>query len=173
MKFPFLAAPLAVALAACGGSSSSAPAEPQAVAPADKVVVINELNYHDVSDDDANDFIELLNLSDEDVDLSGWCLRGVGFCFEMGSTIAAGGYLVVSGSEFDGRLGNKGEDVTLEDAAGNAHDVVAYADADPWPASADGEGDSLHRANAPEDATEPEAWRAGPPTPGTGSESAG
>jgi hypothetical protein len=166
---------LAVIAAACGGSSGSSggSGEPTVVAPADRTVVISELNYHDVSDDDANDFVELLNLSEEDVDLSGWCIRGVGYCFEMGASIAAGEYLVVYGADFDGRLGNKGEEITLEDPAGNVQDSVAYADSDPWPTSADGEGDSLHRVNAPDDGTSAEAWEAGTPTPGAARPGAG
>jgi len=127
---------------------------------------MSEINYHDVSDSDANDFIELFNNHDEPVALTGWCLKGVGYCFTNTTVIEPGAYLVVRGVDFDGRLGNKGERIQLVDAQDNVRDEVNYADSDPWPESADGDGDSLHRVDLTALSDSSVAWIAAPPTPG-------
>ena len=114
----------------------------------------------------ANDFIELFNNHDEDVALTGWCIRGVGFCFTEVTVIQPLTYLVVMGSQFNGRLGNKGERIRLVDAQDNIRDEVTYADSDPWPESADGDGDSLHRVDLTGSADSPQTWVASTPTPG-------
>lgn len=169
-KGKILALASALFLSACGSSSSgsngtsetgnlSGDGQPQHV-------VISEINYHDVSDSDANDFVELFNNYDEDVALTGWCIKGVGFCFTATTVIKPGEFVVVKGSEFDGRLGNKGERIRLTDAQDNIRDEVTYADSPPWPKSADGDGDSLHRVNTQQPADSAEDWVAAPPTPG-------
>ena len=71
-------------------------------------VTINEIMYHplditnviggvtNISDDSRDEFIELYNLSTNTVDLSGWILTGdVTFTFTNGTTLAAGGYLLL------------------------------------------------------------------------------
>ncbi len=157
----------AVVLSACGGSDSSSSDSSDTVAVDQSLhVVMSEINYHDVSDNDANDFIELYNNHSEDVALTGWCLKGVGYCFTNTTVIAPGTYLVVRGAEFDGRLGNKGERIQLVDADDNLRDEVNYADSLPWPESADGDGDSLHRMDLTVASDSPNAWFAGAPTPG-------
>lgn len=156
-----------VLLAACGGSSSpSSDSTVSASSDQELHIVMSEINYHDVSDSDANDFIELYNNHTEDVALTGWCIKGVGYCFTQVTVIAPSQYLVVRGADFGGRLGNKGERIQLVDAQGNVRDEVNYMDSSPWPESADGDGDSLHRIDLTVASDSPDAWFAAPPTPG-------
>ncbi len=166
-RLPFLTAALILVVSACGGSNSSSSDTSSAVS-SDQLlqVVVSEINYHDVSDSDANDFIELFNNHDEDVALTGWCLKGVGYCFTETTVIQPGQYVVVRGTDFDGRLGNKGERIRLVDAQDNVRDEVTYEDSDPWPESADGDGDSLHRIDLTAISDSSKAWLAAPPTPG-------
>ena len=131
-------------------------------------VVINELNYHPEDDNPASEFIELLNTTGSTIDLGGWCIDGVGdFCFAAGTTIAANGFIVRNGTQYDGALSNGGEDITLLDASGAVVDFVEYDDKDEWPSLADGEGRSLQRRDPDADSTSPGNWESHPPTPGT------
>jgi hypothetical protein len=158
----------AIVLAACGGSSSQSAANSSTEFSDGQPlhVVMSEINYHDVSRNDANDFIELYNNHSEPVALTGWCIKGVSYCFTQTTVIEPGTYVVVRGSEFGGRLGNKGERIRLVDARDNVRDEVTYADSDPWPESADGDGDSLHRVDLTQPAVSHESWYGAPPTPG-------
>ncbi|MBP7948115.1 MAG: lamin tail domain-containing protein [Verrucomicrobiales bacterium] len=62
-----------------------------------RAVIINEIMYHPISDDRADEYIELYNRSAETVDLSGWSLGGdVAFTLPTGTSIAAGGFLVIA-----------------------------------------------------------------------------
>ncbi|HUS35494.1 MAG TPA: lamin tail domain-containing protein, partial [Verrucomicrobiae bacterium] len=95
-------------------------------------VVINEIMYHPISDDDDDEYVELFNRSGATVDVSGWRFTdGVDFIFPPGSTIAANGYLVVAKNvahlrtnyvnlnsansigDYDGTLSNSGERLAL------------------------------------------------------------
>lgn len=96
-------------------------------------IVINELYYHPVTEDDDEEFIELHNRGSQAVDLGGWRLRGgITFDFPPGVTLPAGGYLVVARDaarlrsvhtnldparilgDYSGRLGNGGDVVRLQ-----------------------------------------------------------
>lgn len=129
-------------------------------------VIITEINYHDVSDDDREDFIELNNVGEDDVSLNGWCIDGVDFCFSESTVIAPGEFVVVEGSQFGGRLGNDSETLQLRDAVNNVADQVTYGSTDPWPTSADGFGESLHRIVGAVAADSAQAWVADAPSPG-------
>jgi hypothetical protein len=62
-------------------------------------VVINEINYHPITEDDDDEFVELHNRSAAAVDLAGWRFEsGVGFTFPSGASIPAGGFVVVGGN---------------------------------------------------------------------------
>jgi hypothetical protein len=107
----------------------------RAAAPSDSVIVINEVlaeNRTVVQDPqgDYDDFIELFNLSDEAVDLSGMFLSDVNekprkFAFPDGTVIDAKGYLVVwadengkakSGVHANFKISSKGEVIRLIDS---------------------------------------------------------
>ena len=47
-------------------------------------LVFTEIMYHPASDEDDDEFVELLNAGPEDVSLQGWCVDGVGLCFGAG-----------------------------------------------------------------------------------------
>lgn len=137
-------------------------------------VVITELMYHPLSDLDGDEFIELYNTGGASVTLTGWCLKGVDFCFPSGASISAGGYIVLAhdAARFqttygfapdyvfsDGRLSNSGEMLQLVNAAEAVQDQVTYSDLPPWPTSADGEGPSLELIDPLQDNDTPRNWR--------------
>lgn len=99
---------------------------------ANRSVVINEIMFSPMSDNDLDEFVELRNLSGAPVNLSGWRLTdGINFTFPTDTTIAAGGYLVVARNvnrlltnypalnagntvgNFSGNLANRGERIAL------------------------------------------------------------
>ncbi len=158
-------------------------------------IVINELHYNpgDSQGDDF-EFLELINIESEAVDLSGFSTDGVTFVFPPGSSIDAGEIIVLTilegsyaGSGYqvfqwsDGKLSNGGEEVTLFDAYGNIVDVVDYDDEGDWPTEPDGNGPSLalldpaldnsdvaNWAVSPDDGGSPGAANpTGPPQPAT------
>ena len=128
---------------------------------------ISEIHYHDPLDTDLNDFIEIRNDGEANVALTGWCVRGVDFCFDEVTVLPAGGFHVVHGSSFDGALSDSGELIELVDAQGNVRDEVRYGTEGSWPETADGRGYSLHRVEGATGADGPAAWEAAEPTPGS------
>ncbi len=130
-------------------------------------VVINELYYNPVDDNPDGEYLELLNTTGSAIDLRGWCIDGIGYCFPGGSTIAANGYLIVTGDRYEGALSNGGEDIALLDRSGTLVDFVEYDDKEEWPARADGEGDSLQRRDPNSASDTPGNWESHGPTPGT------
>ena len=112
-------------------------------------------------------WIELHNRSAQSVSLAGWRISGgINFPFTAGTSIPAGGFLVVASDPaaiqskfpgllprgpFAGRLSGSGETLVLRDANDNPADEVPYSDDGRWPEAADGGGSSLelrdHRAN--------------------------
>lgn len=95
-------------------------------------IVINELMYHPISEDDNDQYIELYNRSGSPVALGGWTLEdAISFTFPSNTTIAAGGYMVVAKlasqlmtkypnlnaantlGNFSGKLSGNGERVAL------------------------------------------------------------
>ncbi len=96
------------------------------------LVVFNELMYDPVSDDAADEFIELHNPGTNAISVSKWRLRGgVSFNLPTGASIPAKGYLVIGGNstrlranypnlnfvnclgDWSGSLKNRGERLTL------------------------------------------------------------
>ena len=60
-------------------------------------VVINEVQYHPASDDDDEEFVEIHNRGTNAVALGKWRLSGgVSYTFANGTSLPAGGYLVVA-----------------------------------------------------------------------------
>ena len=139
-------------------------------------VVLNEILYHPPDGSVSGSWMELLNRSTSDIDLSGWNFaEGIGFRFPAGTTLKAGQLLLVAenpglllsenpGTQvvgpFEGKLSNSGERLMLVDAAGNPADLVEYADSGRWPEEADGAGSSLELRDAEADNASPEAWAA-------------
>lgn len=60
-------------------------------------VVINEIMYHPISEDDDDAYVELYNRSSSAVDVSGWeFVDGINYTMPANTLIAANGYLVVA-----------------------------------------------------------------------------
>jgi hypothetical protein len=159
------------------------PGEPNAIQLED-AVVINELHYHapPVSEpgvpfaEREEEWIELFNRGEAEVDLSGWMLEdAVAFRFPEGTILAPGAFLLVARDaaalraahpdlhivgDWRGSLGNGGDRILLVDAVGNPADAVAYADGGRWPAAADGGGSSLELRDPWADNAAPQAWAA-------------
>lgn len=170
-----LPTPLAASLAA------ACPLPAEGIPP----VVINEIYYHPPrteepfpSDEDgeSSEFVELHNASDQAVNVRGWRFTGgIDFAFptEGDTVIPPRGYLVVARDaaalrelysvpnllgDFDGKLSNSGERLTLEDANGNIVESLRYEDAGAWPTAADGRGRSLERVRATASGDHPGNW---------------
>ncbi|MBN2183661.1 MAG: lamin tail domain-containing protein [Sedimentisphaerales bacterium] len=136
-------------------------------------VVINEIHYHPDINTEPVEFIELHNPSAGPVDISGWYFSGITYVFPAGSTIAAGGYVIVSENQkellikfhktsfgpFEGKLSNEGEHIVLYNAAGETIDEVDYGSDFPWPISANGEGASMELLNPSLDNDLSGSWR--------------
>jgi len=132
---------------------------------------ITELMYHPAQTwDDADfdseefEFIELKNISDEPLDLSGVSFtEGVTFAFQDSAitSLDPGQFvLVVQNKEafahrygqetasriagqYEGKLANEGESIRLVDFWTGTIAAFAYSDKSPWPKEADGQGYSL------------------------------
>ena len=143
-------------------------------------IVISELFYNPDGQAEGHEFVELHNTTSSSVNVSGWqFLTGITFTFTAGTSIEADSYIVLAQNaqdfeavfgfaptgEFGGTLSNSGENLTLVDAANTIIDQVIYDDAAPWPATADGDGDSLVSVDASVGATDSARWVAGTPTP--------
>ncbi|MCK4315121.1 MAG: lamin tail domain-containing protein, partial [Anaerolineae bacterium] len=106
-------------------------------------IIINELQYHPLSDDHGEEYIELYNAGTATVDLSSWEFSdGIEYTFPGGVSIPPGGYVVIGhdpatveavygisgvlGPFESGRLSNGGERVAIEDAGGTLVDEVTY-----------------------------------------------
>jgi hypothetical protein len=125
---------------------------------------ITEIHYHPLDDGNAEnndgeyEFIELKNIGDETLDLSGmYFSRGITYSFPNDATIGPGGFIVSASNksafftrygfqafgEYEGQLDNNGETIALNTAAGDTLIKIHYSDKYPWPNSADGAGYSL------------------------------
>ncbi len=148
-------------------------------------VVINEIHYNPGAGlDDANyEWFELHNTGGSSVDLSGWSITddvpaghsAVTHTFAGGTTIAAGGYLVVGSNPSavesfygisgvilwdSGALDNGDDPIVLRDAATTIVDQVYYLDDSGWPTACDGDGPSLELINPELDNDNFAAWDA-------------
>ncbi len=125
-------------------------------------VVINEIHYDPDVKTEPVEFIELYNAGGGAVNLSGWQFTdGVAYTFPNGTTLGAGGYLVIAQnpaalqSKFGvtalgpwaGKLSSSGEKITLQNAAGGTEDTVEYQLGFPWPTVGDAPGYSIELIN--------------------------
>ncbi len=142
-------------------------------APTSSNVIISEIMYHPgdptaaeiaagFTDADHFEYIELMNIGDQPVDLTGvQFIDGITFQFGSGAHAVLGAgerVLLVRNraafefrygtdhavaGEYSGGLANGGEMLVMADAAGNTLKSVAFDDDEYWPALADGLGSSL------------------------------
>jgi hypothetical protein len=112
-------------------------------------VVINEVMYHPPGTNVLEEWLELFNRGGVPADLSGWKFTsGVGFTVPAGTVVPAGGFLVVAAdvSVFRARhadvtnviggwrrtLGDDGDTITLENAAGDVQAALSYGPQGDW-----------------------------------------
>ncbi len=161
-------------------------------------LAISEINYNPRSsqisfgeldvDNDQFEFIELQNVGDDTVDLTGVRLeqqfsRGVEFEFgrqtlEVGERVvipksvdafssrygavpqmAIGKSIVANGWHYDGALDNSGDVLRVVASNGQLIQSVEYDDSDEWPERADGSGSSLEPIDPTFDLSNPANWR--------------
>lgn len=171
--------------AACTGNGTSAPdtsvadsvpaspapsagTQPSTSAPAagGPALRISEVHYHSVDDDPASEFVELFNAGDQALELQGWCVKGINFCFVEPERLDPSGYRVIRQDQIEGNLSNNGERLSVVDPLGQLVDVIDYDDGGIWPVEADGGGLSLNRSSFDSAGDSRDAWTAALPTPG-------
>ena len=125
-------------------------------------VRISEIMYHPSSENPAEEFVELRNLSATNVNLVGWQFtKGIAFTFTNSLTLPAGGFIVVMANSnafaakypavtnrignWSGTLNNFDERIKLEDNLGNTVDEVFYADEGDYAIRERGALDNGHR----------------------------
>ncbi len=150
-------------------------------------VVINEINYNSSESFNVGDWIELLNISDRDINISGWRLLDGNeneYIFPSGTVIERGNFVVICKDckEFTARFPDvrivqkelefgwrAGEDcVTLLSSDYKQIDEVCYTDVAPWPMEPNGNGSTLSLIDANSKNDVAENWQASPEngTPG-------
>ncbi|HWB05851.1 MAG TPA: lamin tail domain-containing protein, partial [Verrucomicrobiales bacterium] len=159
--------------------------------PHNSAIVINEI-FYDGPDESPEQWVELHNKSGSPVSLEGWGFRdGITYDFAPGTTLPAGGYLVVAWDvpafqllhpgvtnvvgPFDGGIAGGGERLRLLDAGGNLADEVRYYPGEKgtplgvgglWPKWANGGGASLELVDPNADNNNPASWSDSAATPG-------
>ncbi|RLD46541.1 MAG: hypothetical protein DRI86_02845, partial [Bacteroidetes bacterium] len=122
-------------------------------------LVIDEIMYNDITDDDSLEYFEIVNNSTTAVNIGGYKVtEGVDYTFPANTIIQSYGYLVIAkdsaliNTTFNitgthqwtsGGLKNSGEDIEIQNTVGDVIDYVDYDDANPWPVEADGDGYAL------------------------------
>ncbi|MEN8797124.1 MAG: lamin tail domain-containing protein [Akkermansiaceae bacterium] len=123
-------------------------------------LVISELNYHPPLGQEGREFIELLNISDETIELGGASFSdGIDFTFAPNTTLEPNERILIVKDlssftvneqaqiagifENDTGLANGGERIVLLDYLGETIFDFSYLDEGSWPTSPDGNGPTL------------------------------
>lgn len=138
-------------------------------------LVITEVMYDDPSAIDSIEFVEILNNSDDLLDLSGVTLSSttVSFTFPAGATLAKQSFMVICQNQSKmqsvfgispmewgaGNLDDNMDDLTIS-LGGVIIDEVNYINTGSWPAAAGGFGGSLTLCDANADNNDPANWQA-------------
>ncbi|MFC2084114.1 CotH kinase family protein [Bacteroidota bacterium] len=146
----------------------------------ENIIVINEINYNSHPDYDSEDWIELYNNSEVEIDLGGWVFSDSNdsnlFVFNESTILQPYDYLVLSSDtssfkgffpdvinvigNFDFKLSNGGEKIRLFNSEGDIVDSLTYDDEAPWSTEPDGSGNTLSLLNPNLDNSLPENWKA-------------
>jgi hypothetical protein len=125
--------------------------------------------------DENMEFLEVANVGNTAADLSGAYFEGIDFRFDDGVRLQPGQYLVLIRNlrnfrlryptvevfgQYQGKLSDKGESITLYHPDGERWLQMSYDDNYGWPLSANGAGDSLEVIDPWGDLNSPHNWRA-------------
>ncbi|MDB4630691.1 lamin tail domain-containing protein, partial [Akkermansiaceae bacterium] len=125
-------------------------------------LVVSEIYYNPPGPDESTEWIELMNISNETIDLTDVSLTGITYIFPTGTLLAAGQRIVlvkdqaafaaaystaginIAPGAFTSSLSNNGEEIAIIDSTGLV-DIqrLQYLDVAPWPTAPDGSGFSL------------------------------
>jgi hypothetical protein len=137
---------------------------------------ITEIMYNPPGGD-AYEFIEVRNLGDTPLDVSGFSFSGITYVFPAGSVLSPGQTIVLAADVdpnafaarypglavfgyFSDRLANGGERLAIKGTAGETITSVDYNDGGQWPKGADGFGSSLEVVDPFGNPDQPANWRA-------------
>ena len=146
--------------------------------PATVQLTISELNYNSDSARDAGDWVEIHNLTSDDVDIAGWKLRDDQdhhiFTFPVSTVLPGNGYLVVAEDlqkftsrhpsvtnvigELGFNFGNGGDQLRLYDYMDSLYLSMEYSDNTFWPQGADGSGFTLELVSSSGDLSDGSNW---------------
>ena len=144
------------------------------------VIVINEINYNSSDSFNSEDWVEIHNPGDVDIDLSGWVFKDEDdthtYNIPEETIISSGDYLVLVKDvemftsvfpdvfgfvgSFQFGLSGSGELVRLFNSYGTIVDQVEYDDSLPWPVEADGNGATLELRHPGLENNLPDSWAA-------------
>jgi hypothetical protein len=145
---------------------------------AEQIAVINEINYHSLETEDAGDWVEIFNPSDNILDLSDWVFTDTdfegGYIFPKGTIIGENDFLVLTRDELkfkiqhpevdhiigniDFGLSKEGDNLRIYNSTNILIDSVRYDSSQPWPEMADGLGYTLELVSPELDNALAENW---------------
>jgi PKD repeat protein len=137
---------------------------------AERAVVINEVAWAGTAASSNDEWIELYNNTDQDIDLTGWRLRSDDGSpdLKLSGTIPARGFFLLERSDdetisditadqvYQGALTNSGESLRLFDPQGRLIDS-ANGDGGPWPGGTEAQGKPPYASMERKDPTKPDA----------------
>ena len=146
-------------------------------------VKFNEVMYNPIGGSDY-EFIELKNISQSEVDLSWYKIKGIDFLFRLQAKITSGETFILANNGnpeafykryprldvygwYNGTLSNGGEKLILESPEGVQVEVLKYDNKAPWPADDDTVGHSIQLIDPSADANHPANWKSSPQKGGT------
>ena len=105
-------------------------------------IAISEIHYQPL--EGVSEFIELTNLSKNEVDLAGISfVAGISYTFPQGIRLAPGARIVLTDTDFSGRLDNAGEHLILLAENRTVIADFTYSNNAPWPTAPANTGHSL------------------------------
>jgi hypothetical protein len=142
-------------------------------------VVINEINYNSSESFNVGDWLELLNISDHDINVSGWRLLDGNeneYFFPVGTIIERSNFLVICRErkdftahfpdvlvvekELEFGLSSGGDCITLLSSDNKQIDKVCFTNYTPWPMEPNGNGPTLSLVDAYSKNDVAENWQA-------------
>jgi len=141
-------------------------------------IVINEINYNSSSEFNSKDWIELVNASDNPINIGNWQFKDSVdthiFEFPYNTILQPAAFIVLCQDtsvfkfkfpqtnncigNFNFGLNNGGEFIRLYDELNFLIDSVYFSDVEPWPTDADGGGHTLELKDYFLDNSLPENW---------------